>query len=218
MPVHLFQSLVEMVEQACGLVNDAFPGLKSSYRFWEFAKQLDTLSNESASFNLFPRPKFSIMVDTSQDISRIKQFSVFIKFHNHNNQTQLHLLSIIPQKTSGTGKNLFDLLKTALADNNLGFTNCVSICTDGDAAMMSQKVGLRHFAQKANPKILWFHCAAHSFQLGMAHTFDDKRIYDFPLIIEVCNSIATYIVGALSRQIEFEDAVRARQRYRVVVE
>ncbi|KAK2953291.1 hypothetical protein BLNAU_11754 [Blattamonas nauphoetae] len=99
---------------------------------------------------------------------------------------------------------------TALADNNLGLTNCVSICTDGDAAMMSQKVGLRHFAQMANPKILFFHCAAHSFQLGIAHTFDDKRIYDFPFIIEVCYSIASYIVGAASRQNEFENAVHAR--------
>ena len=60
-----------------------------------------------------------------------------------------------------TGKDIFKIVDGFMKENNLIWTSCVGICTDGAPSMVSSKEGVTALAKKENEKIIFTHCFLH---------------------------------------------------------
>ncbi|XP_068115052.1 zinc finger BED domain-containing protein 5-like [Hyperolius riggenbachi] len=59
------------------------------------------------------------------------------------------------------GQDLFNILDTFMSDNNLDWTKCVGVCTDGGRSMSGCYGGLQALVRNKAPDALWTHCVIH---------------------------------------------------------
>ena len=60
-----------------------------------------------------------------------------------------------------TGEDTFKILESFMKENNLLWTNCVEICTDGAPSMVGIIKGFTALAKKENEKIIFTYCFLH---------------------------------------------------------
>ena len=60
-----------------------------------------------------------------------------------------------------TGEDIFKILDGFMKENNLLWTSCVGICTDGAPSMVGSKKSFTALAKKENEKIIFTHCFLH---------------------------------------------------------
>lgn len=78
--------------------------------------------------------KFAIQLDESTDISGKSQIISFIRFVNENEIIEQFLFCRELQTTT-TGTDIFKAVNNYFEENNMLWSNCISICSDGAAAM-----------------------------------------------------------------------------------
>lgn len=69
--------------------------------------------------------------------------------------------------TNTTGEAIFDSLNDFIVQNNLDWTRCVGICTDGATAMTGKQKGLAARVQGVASCATVTHCCAHREQLAV---------------------------------------------------
>ena len=103
---------------------------------------------------------FALQLDESTDISGLSQLLVFIRFI-HNEKIIEQFLCCQEMLMRTTGKDIFKIVDGFMKENNLIWTSCVGICTDGAPSMVSSKEGFTALAIKENEKIIFTHCFLH---------------------------------------------------------
>ena len=103
---------------------------------------------------------FALQLDESTDISRLSQLLVFIHFiHNEKIFEQFLWCQEMSMRT--TGEDIFKIVDGFMKENNLLWTSCVGICTDGTPSIVGSKKGFTALAKKENEKIIFTHCFLH---------------------------------------------------------
>jgi len=115
---------------------------------------------------------FSVIIDTTTDISNQEQFTFVVRFVNEKGKIEERLLAL-EIANDGTGKGLFDLFCTITSKYNIDWVN--NLCGqayDGAAAMQGIYSGLRTLIQQKNPKTIYVWCFAHLLNLVVVDTCD----------------------------------------------
>ncbi|VVC24878.1 Ribonuclease H-like domain [Cinara cedri] len=104
--------------------------------------------------------KFSLQLDESTDIANEAILLTYVRYF-YNNKIHEDILFYSKLETSTTGKNIFDSLVNFFSNNNVDLKNCISITTDGAAAMTGKHVGLIKLVKDIVPSLKWTHCIIH---------------------------------------------------------
>nr|XP_055055877.1 zinc finger BED domain-containing protein 5-like [Misgurnus anguillicaudatus] len=104
--------------------------------------------------------EFALQLDECTDVSSAAQLLVYARY-----SWDEHILEdiLFTKELEGraSGEDIFKLLDTFFTEENLSWENCVSVCTDGAAAMTGHKNGVVARIQAVNPKIVATHCMLH---------------------------------------------------------
>jgi len=103
---------------------------------------------------------FSLQVDEFTDCagkSSLIGFTRFVDGQNIVNQ----FLFLLELKTTTTGEDIFEAVNGFFMSNEIPWSDCVSICTDGAPSMRGKYVGFVTRAKKVNPSISTIHCFLH---------------------------------------------------------
>lgn len=115
---------------------------------------------------------FSIMIDTTTDISNLEQFSLVLRFINDQGLVEERLVAL-KIATDSTGKGMFNLFSDICEEYGLDWKK--QLCAqsyDGAAVMQGQYTGLRTLIQEHNPRAVYIWCFAHTLNLTIVDTCD----------------------------------------------
>lgn len=103
---------------------------------------------------------FSIQVDESTDCSNCAQLMVFVRICEEKEMKEHYLFcKELPNRT--TGEEIFKVINEYFVNNNIYWKNCISLCTDGAAAMTGTVKGLVAKVLSENHEIQIIHCFIH---------------------------------------------------------
>ncbi|XP_060856041.1 zinc finger MYM-type protein 6-like [Metopolophium dirhodum] len=106
-----------------------------------------------------PMNLFSIQLDESTDVQNKAILSVFIRYYYDENihEDVLYCNSL---STTTTGADIYSSLDNFFLENNIQWTNCVGVTTDGAASMTCKHVGVvRRIKEVPSPR-----CRMDSFE------------------------------------------------------
>ncbi|KAK2711473.1 hypothetical protein QYM36_012591 [Artemia franciscana] len=66
-----------------------------------------------------------------------------------------------------TGEELFKVIDKFFAEGGILWDWCLSVCSDGAAALTGKNNGLMAWIRKKNPKVKWLHCIIHRQALAL---------------------------------------------------
>ncbi|CAF1107795.1 unnamed protein product [Brachionus calyciflorus] len=145
---------------------------------------------------------YSLIIDETTDISKIEQLSICVRFVDKELNIQEKFIGFYQaQKTDG--EFLFNLVKQALADLGLPFSNIVGQCYDGGSNMSGSYKGLSSRIKNLNNKALYVHCYAHKLNLALKGTC--SQIIEVRNCIGIVNSIYNLIDGSAKRHNIFKN-------------
>lgn len=145
---------------------------------------------------------FSIMIDTTTDVSNIEQFSLILRFVDEFGEVKERLVAL-ESTNDATGRGMFDLLCNICVKYDLDWINNLCAQTYDEAAFMQgQYSGLRSYVQEKNPRALYVWCFSHVLNLVVVDTCDR------------CTSIRNFF-GDMQVLISF---MRARKRTAIFLE
>lgn len=118
---------------------------------------------------------FAIQVDEATDLNRDAHLICYIRFVDGEAMRE-ELLFCEMFSADTTGESIFRIVDTFFVDNNMSWSKCVGICTDGARAMSGKYTGLRGLIKKVAPEVRWTHCIIHREALaakGMTPELDE---------------------------------------------
>ncbi len=81
---------------------------------------------------------FSLQLDESTDIGKMSNLLCFVRY-TYAGRVYDEFLFCHSLPTNTTGETIFDSLSDFIVKNNLNWTTCVGICTDGATAMTGNR-------------------------------------------------------------------------------
>ncbi|XP_025204003.1 uncharacterized protein LOC112600891 [Melanaphis sacchari] len=108
---------------------------------------------------------FSIMVDSTQDVSVLDQLAICVRYVL-NNEVHEKLLKLIIVYDS-SGKGLYDLISSEFHKLTLDISKIVGCSFDGAANMKGTYNGLQSHLKNKNPLCVYTHCVGHVLNLVM---------------------------------------------------
>ena len=130
---------------------------------------------------------FALQLDESTDISGLSQLLVIIRFI-HNEKIIEQFLCCQEMLLKTTGEDIFKIVDGFMKENNLLWTSCVGICTDGAPSMVGSKKGFTALAKKENEKIIFTHCFLHHKNL-VAKTIGNELKEVMDQVVQMVNYI-----------------------------
>ena len=104
--------------------------------------------------------KYALQLDESTDISGHAQLMANVRFVVGETIRENFLFcKAMPDKT--TGEEIFRVTSEHLEQGGLQWLSCVSICTDGAAAMVGRIKSFVSRVQEKNPNVVVTHCFLH---------------------------------------------------------
>jgi len=102
---------------------------------------------------------FAMQLDESTDISNFSQL-VYVRYIYKEDILEDFLFC---QTLNGrtTGNDIFTLINAFFENNEISWSMCKAICTDGTAALTGSKKGFRAKVNEISPSILFTHCMIH---------------------------------------------------------
>ena len=101
--------------------------------------------------------KFALQLDESTDISGHAQLLANVRFVDGDTIRENFLFcKALPEKT--TGEKIFRVTSEHLEKGGLKWENCMSVCTDGAAAMVGRTKGFVNRVKEKNPDVIIRHC------------------------------------------------------------
>ncbi|XP_075042389.1 SCAN domain-containing protein 3-like [Mixophyes fleayi] len=104
--------------------------------------------------------EFALQLDEAIDSNKDAHLICYTRFVDGENLVEdlLFCKSI----TAGTkAQDLFQIIDTFMSENNLDWTKCFGVCTDGGRSMSGCYGGLQALIRSKAPDALWTHCIIH---------------------------------------------------------
>lgn len=115
---------------------------------------------------------FSIIIDTTTDVSNLEQLSLVVRFVNEKGQTEERLVAM-KVAYDATGLGMFNVLCDICSKYDLDWEhNLCAQSYDGAAAMQGIYSGVRSYVQEKNPNAIYVWCFAHVLNLVVVDTCD----------------------------------------------
>lgn len=111
---------------------------------------------------------FSIIVDSSPDISHVDQLSFVIRYVSENGDPVERFICFLPS-VGHKSKELFDAVISTLAKYDIDIKNCRGQAYDNAANMSGEYTGLQSRIREINPTAVYTPCSAHSLNLVGEH-------------------------------------------------
>uniref|UniRef100_A0A8C4TID3 DUF4371 domain-containing protein n=1 Tax=Erpetoichthys calabaricus TaxID=27687 RepID=A0A8C4TID3_ERPCA len=109
--------------------------------------------------------EFSMQLDESTDISGEAQLVVFVRVPDSENIIE-HILLCRPLPERTTGEEIFKHIDDFFREHDILWLWCISICSDGAAAMTGRTTGFIARARQQNNSIVSSHCILHRHALA----------------------------------------------------
>ncbi|GBM20233.1 Zinc finger BED domain-containing protein 5 [Araneus ventricosus] len=105
-------------------------------------------------------PLFSIQVDESTDVSDLLILLVIARYLNVN-ELEENLLLCYPLTKRCAGEDIFNAIQGCFCENEIDWTKCCGVSTDGGKSMSGCYKGLRGRIKIVAPHVTWSHCCIH---------------------------------------------------------
>lgn len=103
---------------------------------------------------------FSIQLDESTDVAGQANLLAFVRFEfNGGIEEELLFCKSLPSTT--TGEEIFKCVNDFLTENEIKWSKCVGLTTDGARAMSGAYTGLIGRVKEVAPSVKWTHCSIH---------------------------------------------------------
>jgi len=116
--------------------------------------------------------KFSLMVDTTQDVSALNQLAICVRYVLHGKVYER--LLCLPTADNSSGDSLFNLIKSQLAEFGLEIANIIGCSFDGASNMSAIYKGLQARLKVVNPLLIFTHCMSHVLNLVVTDSTADS--------------------------------------------
>lgn len=131
--------------------------------------------------------KFSLQIDESTDIKNMAQLIAIVRFVDEDSIKEHYLFcKEVPERT--TGEEIFQVTDEFFKKYNIQWSNCISVCTDGAAAMTGSKKGFVSCVKQKNPIIQFTHCCIHREAL-MVKNLPEELLNTMNECIKIINII-----------------------------
>lgn len=130
---------------------------------------------------------FAIQLDESTDIAGQAQLLVYIRYCFDNDLLE-DFLFCKPMPLRTTGEDIFTMLNDFITSNQLQWSSCIGICTDGAAAMTGHKSGVVARVRTVSPNIIATHCMIHREALASKNLNES-----FSEVLNTCVKIVNWI-------------------------
>lgn len=137
--------------------------------------------------NEIGQQKFSIQMDSTQDIGAMDQVSICVRYI-FNGDIKERLFAIVQVKSS-KGKELYELLKDCFKEHRLIFSNVTGESFDGANNMSDEFSGLQAFIKSQNEKSVYIWCYSHILNLCIV---DICKNIDSKTFFGLLNRLATF--------------------------
>lgn len=106
---------------------------------------------------------FSVLIDTTQDVSVMDQCSIVIRYV-FNGKINEKLIGV-KCCTESTGKGMMELLQSAMNEVNIDTSKCIGNATDGAANMQGAYNGFTSWLSRVAPEQIHVWCFSHILNL-----------------------------------------------------
>ncbi|XP_060873899.1 protein FAM200A-like [Metopolophium dirhodum] len=175
----------ELILPACKEIVDVMFGK-------EAAEQISNipLSNDTVRRRIITMSE-DIVKNVNEILQKDKEFALYNLM-----KVPMFLEKIIEQflfcrelQTTTTGVDVFNAVDNYFEENNMVWSNCISICTDGAAAMTGRFKGFLTLAKNKKPNLITIHCFLHREAL-IVKSSDGGELSDvLKTVIEMINYI-----------------------------
>ncbi|CAH1102132.1 unnamed protein product [Psylliodes chrysocephalus] len=117
-------------------------------------------------------PYYAIQLDESTDVANVAQLLIFIRYRYENDICE-DLLFCQGLKGRTTGEAIFNAVNTFFELHDIKWEYCVSVCTDGAAALTGSKTGFKAKVTEIAPHVGFVHCMIHREALAAKHLQPD---------------------------------------------
>ncbi|XP_025194264.1 uncharacterized protein LOC112593893 [Melanaphis sacchari] len=139
-----------------------------------------TISNQIKQSDMF-----SVLIDTTQDISVMDQCSIVLRYVIHGEINEK--LVAVKCCTDSTGEGMMKLLQSALFSLDINITRCIGNATDGAANMQGMYKGFTSWLSKTAPEQVHVWCYSHVLNLVICDaTKNPVKVATFFSIINSC--------------------------------
>ncbi|KAF0683017.1 zinc finger MYM-type protein 1-like, partial [Aphis craccivora] len=145
---------------------------------------------------------FSIIIDTTTDLTHLEQLAFVVRYVMDNGDIQERLLSVEVAKDA-TGKGLFGSFSSICEKYNINWKK--ELCAqafDGASSMQGKYCGLKTYIQNENPRAVNVWCFAHILNLVVVNVCESS-IYTKQFFSNV--QTLTVFMSARKRNAEFID-------------
>ncbi|CAK1591757.1 unnamed protein product [Parnassius mnemosyne] len=117
-------------------------------------------------------PYYAIQLDESTDVANVAQLLIFIRYRYENDICE-DLLFCQGLEGRTTGEAIFNAVNTFFELHDIKWEYCVSVCTDGAAALTGSKTGFKAKVTEIAPHVGFVHCMIHREALAAKHLQPD---------------------------------------------
>lgn len=156
-----------------------------SRRIFDMADDINDQLNEKLKGRYF-----AIQLDEATDSHNDAHLICYVRFIGDDNKFHEDLLFCRTIKFQTKAVDLFQMVDSFMAENNINWEACVGVCTDGARSMAGCYGGLKALIQKKAPLALWTHCIIHREALA-SKNISSALNEVLQSVIEVVNFIKT---------------------------
>ena len=133
--------------------------------------------------------EFGLQLDEATDNNNAAHLICYVWFIDGHNIVE-DLLFCKSITAGAKAQDLFEILDTFISENNLEWTKCVGVCTDGARSMSGCYGGLQALIRSKAPDALWTHCVIHREALASKYLSPTlNQILEY--VVNVVNFIKT---------------------------
>jgi hypothetical protein len=102
---------------------------------------------------------YALQLDESTDVANLAILLVFVRYINKD--TGEELLFCRPLKERTAGGDIFNLTNTYFAENEIDWSRCTGMCTDGATSMTGKHAGFVARTKEIATNVSWTHFCIH---------------------------------------------------------
>ena len=138
--------------------------------------------------------RFALQLDESTDVSSQAQLLAYVRYIWMDEVEEDFLFcKSLPGHT--TSAEIYLLLNNYMSSNNIDWSWCVGVCTDGAAAMTGRKAGLWELVRANVPTATFTHCIIHRESLASKKMSENLKLI-FNQAIKVVNFIKARLLNS----------------------
>lgn len=155
------------------------------------SRRIDDISEDISNqlINSLRGKEFGIQLDEATDSHKDAHLICYVRYVNEKQLIE-DLLFCKEIEGGTSGKELFDIVDSFMAENDINWEDCVGVCTDGGRSMSGHYQGLQSRIRAKAPNAVWTHCIIHREALAAA-TFSPELSAVIKTVIQVINFIKT---------------------------